>query len=52
VDFTGEEFFQHEFPHERSDLTYWRKRLGSKLETLLAESLRGRMPPTRWAPAT
>jgi transposase, IS5 family len=38
--FTGEEFFQHEFPHERSDLSHWRKRLDSKLELLLAESLR------------
>ena len=38
--FTGEEFFQHSFPHERSDLSHWRKRLGSKLELLLAESLR------------
>ena len=38
--FTGEEFFQHEFPHERSDLNHWRKRLGPKLELLLAESLR------------
>ena len=38
--FTGEEFFQHEFPHERSDLSHWRKRLGAKLELLLAESLR------------
>jgi hypothetical protein len=32
--------FQHEFPHERSDLSHWRKRLGDKLELLLAESLR------------
>src|SRR6202040_3505215 len=24
--FTGEEFFQHQFPHERSDLSHWRKR--------------------------
>src|ERR1700730_8930175 len=39
--FTGEEFFQHEFPHERSDLSHWRKRLGDKLELLLGESLRG-----------
>ena len=31
---------QHEFPHERSDLSHWRKRLGGKLELLLAESLR------------
>jgi transposase, IS5 family len=38
--FTGEEFFQHVFPHERSDLSHWRKRLGGKLELLLAESLR------------
>src|SRR6201989_694609 len=38
--FTGEEFFQHEFPLERSDLSHWRKRLGNKLELLLAESLR------------
>ncbi len=30
--FTGEEFFQHAFPHERSDLSHWRKRLGDKLE--------------------
>jgi hypothetical protein len=34
------EFFQHEFPHERSDLSHWRKRLGDKLELLLAENLR------------
>jgi IS5 family transposase len=38
--FTGEEFFRHEFPHERSDLTHWRKRIGDKLDKLLAESLR------------
>jgi len=38
--FTGETFFQHEFPHERSDLSHWRKRLGGKLDLLLAESLR------------
>ncbi|MET4399312.1 IS5 family transposase [Bradyrhizobium sp. F1.2.1] len=38
--FTGEEFFQHAFPHERSDLSHWRKRLGDKLELLLAKSLR------------
>ena len=38
--FTGEEFFQHDFPHERSDLSHWRERLGDKLELLLAESLR------------
>jgi transposase, IS5 family len=38
--FTGEEFFQHKFPHERSGLSHWRKRLGDRLELLLAESLR------------
>jgi IS5 family transposase len=38
--FTGEEFFQHRFPHERSDLSHWRKRFASKLDVLLAESLR------------
>ena len=38
--FTGKEFFQHAFPHERSDLSHWRKRLGDKLELLLADSLR------------
>lgn len=38
--FTGESFFQHELRHERSGLTHWRKRLGDKLEALLAESLR------------
>ena len=38
--FTGEQFFQHAFPHERSDLSHWRKRLGDRLELLLAESLR------------
>ena len=38
--FTGETFFQHSFPHERSDLSHWRKRLGDKLDLLLAESLR------------
>src|SRR3982075_533080 len=38
--FTGEAFLQHAFPHERSDLSHWRKRLGERLELLLAESLR------------
>jgi len=38
--FTGEEFFQHEFPHERSFLMLWRKRRIDMLELLLAESLR------------
>ena len=38
--FTGETFFQHTFPHERSGLSHWRKRLGDKLGLLLAERLR------------
>ncbi len=38
--FTGETFFQHELPHERSGLSHWRNRLGDRLEALLAESLR------------
>ena len=38
--FTGEEFFQHDLPHERSGLSHWRKRIGDKLDILLAESLR------------
>ena len=38
--FTGEEFFQHDLPHERSGLSHWRKRIGDKLEILLQESLR------------
>jgi len=29
-----------EMTHERSNLSHWRKRLGGKLELLLAESLR------------
>ena len=28
--FTGETFFQHTFPHERSGLSHWRKRLGEQ----------------------
>ncbi len=38
--FTGEEFFQHELPHERSGMSHWRKRVGDHLDILLAESLR------------
>ena len=38
--FIGEEFFQHDLPHERSGLSHWRKRIGDKLEILLQESLR------------
>lgn len=37
--FTGEEFFQHAFPHERSNLSPWRKRLGEKL----VQQIRGRL---------
>ncbi len=38
--FTGEEFFQHELRHERSGMSHWRKRIGAKLDILLAETLR------------
>ncbi len=38
--FTGEEFFQHALPHERSGMSHWRKRIGDRLDILLAESLR------------
>ena len=38
--FTGEEFFQHDLPHERSGMSHWRKRIGDHLDILLAESLR------------
>jgi hypothetical protein len=38
--FTGAEFFAHEFPHERSGISHWRKRIGEKLDALLAETLR------------
>jgi IS5 family transposase len=39
--FTGEEYFCHEFPHERSVMSRWRERVGEKeLARLLQESLR------------
>ncbi len=38
--FTGEEFFQHQLAHERSGMSHWRKRIGDRLDILLAESLR------------
>jgi IS5 family transposase len=38
--FTGEEFFQHALPHERSGMTHWRNRIGETLDILLQESLR------------
>ena len=38
--FTGEEFFRHDFPHERSGLTHGRHRIGDRLDLLLQESLR------------
>lgn len=38
--FTGEESFQHAFPHARSNLSRSRGRIGDKLDRLLAESLR------------
>ncbi len=38
--FTGEEFFQHALPHERSGMSHWRKRIGDKLDVFLQETLR------------
>jgi IS5 family transposase len=38
--FTGETFFQHAIPHERSGMSHWRKRIGGRLDKLLAETLR------------
>ena len=39
--FTGERYFQHQVPHERSGLSHWRNRLGADcLDHLLKESLR------------
>jgi len=38
--FTGEQFFRHELPHERSGMSHWRKRIGDRLDVLLAETLR------------
>lgn len=38
--FTGETFFQHALPRERSGLSHWRKRIGERLDALLAETLR------------
>jgi len=38
--FTGEEFFQHTLPHERSGMSHWRKRIGGRLDILLQETLR------------
>jgi IS5 family transposase len=38
--FTGEAFFQHALPQERSGMSHWRKRIGGHLDILLAESLR------------
>lgn len=38
--FTGEAFFQHRLPHERSGMSHWRNRIGDRLDILLAETLR------------
>ena len=38
--FTGEAYFQHRVPHERSGLSHWRNRLGADiLDAMLRESL-------------
>ena len=39
--FTGEEYFQHVLPHDRSSMTRWRARVSEQeLARLLQESLR------------
>jgi len=39
--FTGERYFQHHVPHDRSGISIWRRRLGPEfLDHLLQESLR------------
>jgi len=38
--FTGEAFFQQDLPHERSGMSHWHKRIGERLDLLLAETLR------------
>lgn len=38
--FTGEAFFRHDLPHDRSGMTHWRQRIGDRLDKLLAETLR------------
>jgi len=38
--FTGEEFFAHRFPHDRSTLSLWRQKLGKDLDFLMQECLR------------
>ena len=50
--FTGEEFFQHAFPHERSDLSHWRKRLGEKLDFCWPRACGSRTGPARCARRT
>ena len=38
--FTGEDFFQHVLPHERSGMSHWVTRISDRLDILLQESLR------------
>lgn len=51
--FTGKEFFQHAFPHERSDLSHWRKRIGATSWSCYWPRARGwRTRPARCAART
>src|SRR6476660_4158810 len=50
--FTGEEFFQHEFPHERSDLSHWRKRLGDSWSFCWPKACGLRIKAVRYGPGT
>lgn len=39
--FTGAEFFAHAFPHERSGISHWRKRIGGEARCALGRELAG-----------
>ncbi len=43
--FTGEEFFQHQLPHERSGMTHWRNRIGETLDNHATRSSLRRAAP-------
>ena len=37
--FTGEAFFQHALPHERSGMSHWRERIGDHLDSFFGRDL-------------
>lgn len=48
----AKEFFQHAFPHERSDLSHWRKRLGDSWSRCWPRACGWRTRPVRYAART